>query len=154
MEKKHTLYMDQALLQAQKAFDADEVPIGAVVIDAQGNCIGAGYNTVEGSKTQVAHAEIQALQAAARHLGNWRLSGCVLYVTLEPCLMCYAAAKLSRLDGIYYGAPSPLFGFHLDKDCFLPLYNSDLLFVKGGIKEEESKKLLKQFFERKRSKGG
>lgn len=154
MEKKHACYMDQALLQAQKAFDAGEVPIGAVVIDAQGTCIGVGYNAVERNKTQIAHAEMQALQEAARHLGNWRLSGCVLYVTLEPCSMCYAAAKLSRLDGIYYGAPSPLFGFHLDKDCFLPLYNSDLLFVKGGIKEEESKKLLKQFFERKRSKGG
>jgi tRNA(adenine34) deaminase len=152
-KKTHEQYMDQALDLAQKAFDAGEVPIGAVVIDENGICIGIGFNSVESDQTQIAHAEIKALQQAAQNKKNWRLEGCTLYVTLEPCSMCFSASRLSRLDGVYYGAASPIFGFHLDKDCFLSVYNNDALFCKGGIREKESKQILKQFFQRKRNEG-
>lgn len=145
--------MDQALELAQQAYDAGEVPIGAVVVDQDGTIIGQGYNTVEKNLTQTAHAEIQALKHAAQTKNNWRLQDCTLYVTLEPCSMCFFATKLSRVKAIYFGAPSPLFGCHLDKDCFLSLYNNDALFITGGIREEESKQILKQFFQKKRNAG-
>lgn len=147
----HETYMDEALELAQKAYAQEEIPIGAVVVDSSGTIIGRGYNTVEQDATQTAHAEIQALKKAAQKKGNWRLEDCTLYVTLEPCSMCFFATKLSRIKSIYYGASSPLFGFRLDKDCFLSVYNNDALFVQGGIKEQESKKILKQFFQKKRN---
>ena len=153
MKNIHEQYMDQALELAKKAYDVGEVPIGALIIDQEGIVIGRGYNTVEKNKTQTAHAEIQALQEAAQIKNNWRLENCTLYVTLEPCSMCFFASKLSRIKAIYYGASSPLFGFHLDKDCFLSLYNNDALFITGGIKEKESKQILKQFFQKKRNQG-
>ena len=152
MEHTHETYMDQALELAQKAFDSGEVPIGAIIVDQDGVVIGAGWNTVEKDTTQTAHAELKALQKAAQIKNNWRLEDCTLYVTLEPCSMCFYASKLSRLKAIYYGADSPLFGFHLDKDCFLSLYNNDALFIRGGIREKESKQILKQFFQKKRNK--
>lgn len=153
MKNIHETYMDQALELAKKAYDVGEVPIGAVIVDRDGNIIGRGYNRVEQNKTQIAHAEMQALQEATQAKNNWRLEECVLYVTLEPCSMCFFASKLSRIKAIYYGAQSPLFGFHLDKDCFLPLYNRDALFIMGGVREQESKQILKQFFQRKRNYG-
>lgn len=153
MKNIHEQYMDQALELAKQAYDLGEVPIGAIIVDQQGVVVGRGHNLVEKNKTQTAHAEIQALQEAAQIKNNWRLEDCTLYVTLEPCSMCFFASKLSRMKAIYYGAPSPLFGFHLDKDCFLSLYNNDALFITGGIREEESKQILKQFFQRKRDQG-
>ena len=154
MKKTYEQHMDKALEFAKKAYNQGEVPIGAVVVDVDGAIIGRGYNTVEQHHTQTAHAEMQALKEAAQIKKNWRLEGCTLYVTLEPCSMCFYATKLSRIKALYYGAPSPLFGFRLDKDCFLSLYNSDALFINGGIREEESKQILKQFFEKKRNKSG
>ncbi|MFT6765849.1 MAG: tRNA(adenine34) deaminase [Alteromonas naphthalenivorans] len=153
MNKSHEHYMDQALELAQKAFDAGEVPIGAVVVDQDGNVIGSSFNSVECDLTQTAHAELKALQKASQNKKNWRLVDCTLYVTLEPCSMCFSASKLSRIKALYYAASSPLFGFRLDKDCFLSLYNNDDLFIKGGIREDESKQILKQFFKKKRNKG-
>lgn len=153
MKKTHEQYMDQALELAQQAYDKGEVPIGAIIIDQDGSVLGRGHNMVEKNKTQTAHAELQALQEAAHTKNNWRLEGCTLYVTLEPCSMCFFASKLSRMKAIYYGASSPLFGFHLDKDCFLSLYNNDALFITGGIREEESRQILKQFFQKKRNSG-
>lgn len=153
MENKHETYMDQALELARQAYNAGEVPIGAIVVDQNGTIIGRGYNTVEKNNTQTAHAEMQALKSAAQKNNNWRLEECTLYVTLEPCSMCFFAAKLSRVKAVYFGAPSPLFGFHLDKDCFLSLYNRDALFITGGIREKESSQILKQFFQKKRNKG-
>ena len=154
MNEKHETYMDQALELAQQAYDTGEVPIGAVVVSPEGVVIGRGYNTVEKNQTQTAHAEMQALKQATQLKNNWRLEDCTLYVTLEPCSMCFFATKLSRVKAIYYGASSPLFGFRLDNDCFLSLYNNDALFIKGGIREERSKQILKQFFQQKRNQSG
>lgn len=148
--KSHDFYMEQALLQAEKAYNKHEVPIGAVIVDATGTIIATGYNQVEEKKSQTAHAELCALQQATQHVDDWRLTNCTLYVTLEPCLMCFGALRLSRIQAVYYGAPSSLFGFRLDSNAFLSLYNKDTFFIRGGIKEQECKNILKKFFDQKR----
>lgn len=149
-------YMQEALKLAKRALRYDEVPIGAVVIDADGSIIGRGYNRVEKRKTQVAHAEMIALLQAAQKRGDWRLDGCWLYVTLEPCLMCMGLVRLSRLAGVVFGAPSPLFGFRLDNTADAAVYKRGVFpIVKQGVCEEQAAFLLRQFFQkkRKRSKG-
>lgn len=148
--KDYEYYMKHALQEAYKAFDADEVPIGAVIVNQEGEIIAQGFNKTEQYCTQVAHAEMEALQQAGKYNHDWRLQGCTLYVTLQPCSMCYNAAVLSRISTIVYGAPSPLFGFHLDKDAFLSVYNKDKLFIVKGILEFECVDLLKKFFRQKR----
>ena len=142
--------MTQALVLAQQAFDEGEVPIGALVVDATGKIIGSGYNQIEKQQSQIAHAEISALRQAAHARGDWRLGGCTLYVTIEPCTMCYGALRLSRIDRLVFGASSPVFGYHLDKDSFLSVYNNDTLLIKEGIMKEECAKLVRRFFEQKR----
>ena len=98
------LYMCQALKEAWKAFDQEEVPVGAVVV-FQGSIIGRGYNQVETLQDATAHAEIVAIGAASSFLSNWRLEECTLYTTIEPCLMCAGACLLSRLKRVVWGAP-------------------------------------------------
>ncbi len=143
-------YMQKALECAKKAADEGEVPIGALVVDETGIVIGTGYNQVEQEHTQTAHAEMQALYEAAQNRGDWRLENCFLYVTLEPCTMCNGAARLSRLKAIIFGAQSNLFGCHLDRDSFVPLYTNDAPFFKGGVCEKECVDILKTFFKRRR----
>jgi len=145
-------YMGEALAEAHKALEADEVPIGAIIVSQNGEVIARGYNCVETQKCQLAHAELQAVKEATRVLGDWRLEGCTLFVTLEPCAMCYYALRASRIRKIVFGADSPVFGFHLDKDNFISVYNLDALFVLGGVRKQESEGLLKQFFQLKRKK--
>lgn len=139
-------FMDKALAQAQKAFESKEVPIGAVITNPSGVIIAGGYNQVELQKSQTAHAELLALRSAAQYLGDWRLDGCTLYVTLEPCTMCYAAIQLSRIKHIVYGAQSPVFGYKKDQDCFIKPFNTDITII-GGVKAEKCARLLQLFFE-------
>ncbi len=146
-------YMQQALLQAEQAFLQDEVPIGALVVASDGAVLGVGFNTVEHNHTQTAHAELQALSQAAIAQKDWRLEGSTLFVTLEPCVMCVGAARLSRISRIVFGASSPLFGFRLDNDLGLWLYNKDSMIIQGGIEEEACSAVLKKFFQQKRKKG-
>jgi len=142
--------MDKALEQAQKAFDAGEVPIGAVVINQEGIIIGAAYNRVEIQKTQTAHAELLALTIAAQKMGDWRLKGCTLYVTLEPCAMCLAAIELSRVQTIVFGSDSPLFGYSKKIDQFLKPAKMTVNVV-SGIKQKECSDLLQKFFKQQRN---
>jgi tRNA(adenine34) deaminase len=100
--------MRMALAEAVRA--GDDVPVGAVVLDPAGEIIGAGHNEREITGDPTAHAEMVALRAAARRRGGWRLTGCTLVVTLEPCTMCAGAAVLARLDRIVYGAIDPKAG--------------------------------------------
>lgn len=148
----HTLYMKQALNQAQKAFDADEVPIGAVVVDAQGKVLSRAYNNAEKSHTQAGHAEVLAISKAGKKIGDWRLNGCWLYVTLEPCAMCLHLILLSRLEGVVFGASSPVFGYHLDKVGTLSIYKNSCLPIKviEAVCAQESAQMLKHFFIKKR----
>ncbi len=150
---RDTYYMQQALKLARKAYGEDEVPVGALVVTAQGVIIGRGYNKVEQRCTQAAHAEVLALAQAGKKIGDWRLSGCWLYVTLEPCAVCLHLIRLSRLEGIVFGAPSPLFGSCLDKDSSRGLYKKDILIM-ANVGAEESAQLLRQFFQQKRVKCG
>ena len=151
--EKDQWYMQHALEQAQCAAAINEVPIGAVVVNAAGEIVGRGYNSVERDRTQRSHAECIAIEQAGKVLGDWRLSGHWLYVTLEPCSMCMGLITLSRLSGVIYGAASPLFGFSLDNKEDLWVYKRDALFILQGIKEQEAAALLKDFFHKKRKKG-
>ncbi|NVI89319.1 tRNA adenosine(34) deaminase TadA [Actinomadura sp. BRA 177] len=102
--------MQLALGEARKAFDKDEIPVGAVILDASGEVIGTGRNDRERSADPTGHAEIVAIRTAATTLGTWRLSGCTLVVTLEPCTMCAGASVQARLDRVVYGAVDPKAG--------------------------------------------
>lgn len=142
-------FMKKALAQARVALKHEEVPIGAIVIDPQGTVIGRGYNKIESKQSQLAHAEVQAIDQACRKMKSWRLIGCMIYVTLEPCLMCLGLIKLCRLKGIVYGAKSHLFGALTDDDHKPSFYNKSLA-VQGGVLEAESIALLQTFFKKVR----
>lgn len=146
-------FMKAALNQAKKAYKFQEVPIGAVVINSSGLIIGKGYNLTETKKCQSYHAEFLAIENATKKIGNWRLDHCVLYVTLEPCLMCMSLIGLSRIKRIVFGTKSPLFGYHLDKEMLPDLYKKQLQGITSGILADEAEKLLKGFFKEKRKKG-
>ena len=102
-------FMQVALREAKKAFRAGEVPVGAVIVK-QGQIIGRGYNKVEARQDASQHAELIAMRQAAKNLKSWRLIGCYLYVTLEPCAMCAGAAVWFRINTIIYGTPDPKAG--------------------------------------------
>jgi tRNA(adenine34) deaminase len=149
-ENRHEWYMAQALDCAREAMDANEVPIGAVIVDEQGEIIARAANSMEHDCSQGSHAEIKALGQAGLHRKNWRLEGCWIYVTLEPCAMCMYACLLSRVAGIVYGAESTLYGYHLDNALLLQVYKKDTLSVVKGVCAQEALELLKHFFKRKR----
>jgi tRNA(adenine34) deaminase len=150
--EKDQFFMREALMEAQCASAIDEVPIGAILVNSEGEIVGRGYNSVERDCTQRSHAECIAIEQASKKLRDWRLSGHWLYVTLEPCTMCMGLIKLSRLDGIVYGAASPLFGFRLDNQEDLWVYKKDAFSVIEGVEKEASAALLKNFFHKKRKK--
>lgn len=143
-------YMHKALEQALKAFEENEVPIGAVVIDAEGTVIGSGYNRTEQSMSQSRHAEVCALEEAGRVRQDWRLADCTLYVTVEPCLMCMSLICLSRVARVVYGTRSPLFGYQVEKELLPPVYGKHLRGVTSGVLEAEAQKLIEDFFQKKR----
>src|SRR5581483_8639148 len=149
--EKDLFFMKEALTEAHKAYEMDEVPVGAVVVDHGGVIIARGHNRVEQDCTQRSHAESLAIERAGQFLGDWRLEGCWIYVTLEPCAMCINLIKLSRLAGVVYGAPSPLFGFQLDKTAQFSVYKRDAFSIIEGVCSDESAELLKSFFKKKRN---
>jgi len=146
-------YMRTALKQASVAARKGEVPVGALVVNRDGVILARAHNVVEKRQTQCAHAEIIALERAARKHGGWRLGGCWLFVTLEPCTMCFGMAQLSRVEGVVYGASSPLYGYSLDTKIASPLYSGGAFQVIGGICAEESAELLGRFFKKRRENG-
>ena len=152
-EEKRIFFMTQALAQAREALKQDEIPIGAVVVDPTGKIVARAHNLVQQQGCQIAHAEMLALQKACAKLGDWRLDGYWIYVTLEPCAMCMNFMKLCRIAGVIYGADSPLFGYHLDKKDGVRVYNNNAVQIFGGVCAEKSASLLKQFFKKKRKKG-
>jgi tRNA(adenine34) deaminase len=144
-----TNFMQQALQLAQKAYSLGEVPIGAIVVSPMGEVLGQGFNETETKGCQDQHAEINAIRAACQKKGDWRLDGCTIYVTLEPCLMCFGCIDLSRIERLVYAADSPLFGYHHARE---PLLESSrhVKNITSGICKEESETLLKKFFKDKR----
>jgi tRNA(adenine34) deaminase len=147
------MLMEQALACAREAGSAGEVPVGAVLADATGAVIARAANSPIARHDPTAHAEMLVLRAAGRALGNYRLPGCVLFVTLEPCAMCVGALVHARVARIVYGAPDPKTGacgsvFDLAAN---PKMNHRIE-VMGGVLAEESAALLKQFFAARRGR--
>ena len=145
-------FMKAALEEAAKSYQMGEVPVGAVIVK-NNKIISAASNSVEKDLSSVMHAEIKAIMSAQKVLNSWRLSGCTLYVTLEPCLMCCGAIILSRMDKVIYAADDPKAGavnslYNTLSDKRLN-HNPEIL---SGILKEESSALLKKFFQAKRNK--
>ncbi|MBR6307137.1 MAG: tRNA adenosine(34) deaminase TadA [Lachnospiraceae bacterium] len=139
-------YMKEALKEARKAYNLGEVPIGCVIV-YEGKIIGRGYNRRNTDKTTLAHAEISAIKKASKIIGDWRLEGCTLYVTLEPCQMCSGAIIQARIDRVVMGSMNPKAGCGgsllniLEHEAF----NHQAL-VTRGILEEECSEILTRFF--------
>lgn len=148
---QHEEYMQEALRLAEYAESIGEVPVGAVVV-LDGNIIGKGWNAVITQNDPTAHAEIVALRAAATAIGNYRLPGATLYVTLEPCFMCAGAMVHARISQCVFGAYDPKSG--VVSSCFSvfdePFLNHRVE-VTGGVLDEPCSQLLKQFFLKRRS---
>ena len=144
-EEKWMLY---ALKEAEKALKIDEVPIGAIIVN-EDKIIGRGFNQVESLNDATAHAEIIAITSAANTSKNWRLNGCSIYVTKEPCLMCFGAILNARIEKIYYGMADSDKGFKKLKGRN-NLSMSHLNQIEGNILESESKKIIQDFFKKKR----
>lgn len=143
-------YMRQALILAREAAACGEVPVGCVIADAQGRVIGTGRNRREETHRADAHAEIEAIGEACASLGTWRLDGCTLYVTLEPCPMCAGAIINARVPVVVYGAKEPNFG---SCGSVLNLFEERYGHhpaIYGGVLADECAALLRQFFEKLR----
>lgn len=148
----HEWFMREAIEEANKAWALREVPIGAVIVK-DGVIVGRGYNLRETRKDPTLHAEMIAIREASERLGGWRLIGCTLYVTLEPCPMCAGAIVQSRIEQVVYGAPDPKAG------CAGTLMNlleeqrfNHQVPVLSGVLEEECGNLLRDFFRSLRKK--
>jgi len=147
-----THFMREALEEARKAFEKDEPPVGAVIVK-DGEVIARGHNLRESLHDPTAHAEMLAIRAAAARLERWRLTDCVIYVTLEPCIMCAGAMILARLSGLVYGADDPKAGA---VNSLMNLVSDERLNhrieVKNGILAVECGDLLRNFFSSRRAK--
>ncbi len=150
MYKDDYYFMERALKQAEVAYKKGEVPVGAVVVK-DGEIISRGYNLRESTNDPTAHAELIAMKKASKKLNSWRLSGCTLYVTLEPCPMCSGVIVNSRIDRVVFGAYDQKAG------CCTTLYHlcNDERFnhraeILGGVSEEKCAKILSDFFKEKR----
>ena len=145
-------FMYAALQEAEKSLENNEVPVGAVVVH-NNRIIGRGFNQVEMLKDPTAHAEMIAVTAATNYLGNWRLTDCSIYVTLEPCIMCTGALLHSRMQNVFFSTFDSKFGacgsvYNLAGES---KYNHKLT-VFSGLYADESEKLLKEFFAKLRNK--
>lgn len=145
-------YMEQAYELAKKAYAEGEVPIGAIIV-YEDNIIGRGYNQRNGKKSTLEHAEIQAIAEATAYMGDWRLEGCTMYVTLEPCPMCAGAIVQARMDEVVLACYNPKAGCAGSIMNLLqqPAFNHQVK-ITDGVMTEECSQLLKSFFKELRSK--
>jgi len=143
---EHARYMREALAEAEKAYALGEVPIGAVVVLGD-DIIGRGYNLRETLTDATAHAEIIAMREAARHIGDWRLNGATVYVTIEPCPMCAGAMIQFRVQTVVYGAADPKAGAVDSVMDVLrePRFNHQVGVV-SGVLEDECREIIRRFF--------
>ncbi len=150
-DARHERFMREAICEAERAQAAGEIPVGAVVVRG-GEVIARGHNQREQLGDPTAHAEVVAIRQAAQALGNWRLTGCTLYVTLEPCPMCAGAIVMSRPDTVIYGAADARAGccgsvYRITED---PAFAGDVPAM-GGVLAEECGAMLRAFFQRQRT---
>ncbi len=146
MERDDNYYMKLALGEARQALEGGEVPIGAVVVTPRGDVIGRGHNLTETLRDVTAHAEMQALTAAADTLGGKYLTDCTLYVTVEPCVMCAGAMGWAQVGRVVFGCPDEKRGYQR----FAPGALHPRTQVTGGIMEDECRRLMQDFFRKKR----
>jgi len=149
MENQYELYMRQALELAAQAARLGEVPVGALVVK-NGRIVGRGFNRREGSKNALSHAELIAIDQACRTLGGWRLFGCDLYVTLEPCPMCAGAIINSRIDHVIFGAYDKKAGSCGSVINLFELPYNHFPTAMGGILQQECAGMLSDFFKQLR----
>jgi tRNA(adenine34) deaminase len=147
----HQWFMNMALDEAIKAYREQEVPIGAVLISPNGEVLAKAHNLKEKTFDATAHAEILCLKEGSEKLQNWRLSDCILYVTLEPCPMCLSAMAQARIKACIFGAYDPKggalsLGYHFQSDRRL----NHKFSIMGGVKHYECSKILSQFFKERR----
>jgi tRNA(adenine34) deaminase len=151
-EEEKNFFMREALAEAKKAFEEEEVPIGAIVV-LNGEIIGRGYNIREYSQDATTHAEMTAIRAANAKVGSWRLEHAALFVTVEPCMMCSGAAILARIPEIYFGAVNAKGGM---AESVLNLFNLPELnhapYVEGDILSAECGRIMTSFFKDKRER--
>ena len=150
-DEAYAALLGEALAVAAASADSQDVPVGAVVVDPTGDVVGRGHNVREALADPTGHAEVVALRDAAAARGHWRLDGCTLVVTLEPCVMCAGAAMAARVQRVVFGAWDPKAGacgsvWDLTRD---PLATHTVEVV-GGVRAEESAALLVDFFEGRR----
>ena len=145
IKKKDEEYMRRALVEAQAAFDEDEIPVGAVIV-CKDRIISRAHNLTEMLTDVTAHAEMQAITSAANLLGGKYLKGCTLYVTVEPCVMCAGALGWSQIDRVVYGAPDAKRGYAL----YAPHAFHPKTRVTAGVMEDECRQLMQDFFKAKR----
>lgn len=152
-DERDERFMREALSLAERALDSEDVPVGAVVVSDQ-RVIGRGHNQRELLQDPTAHAEMIALSAAASSIGHWRLEGCTLYVTLEPCAMCAGAIVLARVKRLVYGASDPKAGacgslYQISEDARLN-HRAETV---GGVLAAPCAEILRAFFRRRRELG-
>ena len=148
MDREH--YMDMALEYAREAYDAGEVPVGCVIVNADGEVIGRGRNRREETHDASSHAEMEAIREACANTSDWRLNGCTMFVTLEPCPMCAGGIINSRIPTVVYGAKDENTG---SCGSVINLFEESYGHkpaVYGGVKNDECAELLKSFFEKRR----
>ena len=146
----HTSAMQAALALAREAGEAGEVPVGCVVVDAEGRIVGRGRNRRQEDSDATAHAEVEAIRQACAALGDWRLEGCALFVTLEPCPMCAGAIINARIPVVVYGAREDKSG---SCGSVIDLFSENYGFrpkVYGGVLKKECADVLREFFEKRR----
>lgn len=145
-------YMKEAIRQAKKAWALEEVPIGCVIV-YEGKIIARGYNRRNTDKNTLSHAELNAIRKASRKLGDWRLEGCTMYVTLEPCQMCAGAIVQARIDRVVIGSMNPKAGCagSILNLLEVPQFNHQVMITQGVLQEECSA-LLSDFFRELRRK--
>ena len=139
-------FMKEALKEAQKAFDEDEIPIGAIVV-CNNKIIARAHNLTERLNDVTAHAEMQAITAASNYLGGKYLNECTLFVTLEPCVMCAGAIAWSQLGKLVYGAPDTKKGFHLLNENRVLHPKTEVI---SGVLQNECAAIIRTFFQKKR----
>ncbi len=152
MKSQDEKYMNIAINEAKKAFDKEEVPIGAIIV-RDGKVISRAHNLRESKKNAIAHAEILAIEKACKKLDSWRLSGCEMYVTCEPCPMCAGAILNSRIKRVVFGARDEKSGAVVSK---LRMFDNELcnhqVQFQEAVNEDECEQLIKDFFKGLRSK--
>lgn len=147
---EHEIYMRHALEYAQAAFELGEIPVGCIITNSQAEIIGTGRNSREESRSALGHAELSAIRDACRALNDWRLEGCTIYVTLEPCPMCAGAIINARIPRVVFGAREENFGSCGSViDLFSERYGHRPA-VYGGVLEQDCAALLTAFFQRLR----